>query len=339
MNLVENQSRLIFPNKIPRNSYSCWNNKWASEYESPWSLLTKFSFINKISSDEMLREYGIIQLRSTKGKIGDKHKSLYTLSGFDDERINKALKRSLTEENENLLESLLRATTNSQYTKDNSLDFHFMRFKVTFCPICIKDQYHSTLHQFHFIQKCPFHLVPLKNRCPDCQRSIPYIFDDSLFQSPFKCTCGYQFAQMNIRIEESGQKTIKDKYLSKWIYSRNSYRERFNNLIILEELRNQEENFKISLSDMISSFQNSNSTITTKQIIYSERKKQIFKLKKPLRLMYWNNPILKELPRDDLDYQCNQLFNSIARHLRKGILKKNLFYKCFILYLNKRGKS
>lgn len=246
------------------------------------------------------------------------------------------MERPVTEENEYLLESLLRATTNSRYTKDNSLDFYYMRYKLTFCPICIKDQYHSTFHQFHFIQKCPFHLVPLMNCCPDCQRSIPYIFDDSLFQSPFVCTCGYQFAQMNKRKEECGQKTIKDKYLSKWIYSSKSHREQFNTLIILEELRNQEENFKVNLSDLFLFFQNSNSVITTKQIIYSESKKQIFKINKPLRLKYRNNPILKEPPRDDLDYQCNQLFNSIARHLRKGILKNHI--PCIKQYTRYNGE-
>ncbi|MEH7126597.1 hypothetical protein V7127_25755, partial [Bacillus sp. JJ1773] len=284
--------------------------------------------------------YGIINIRNTKGPIGNIHKSLYTLSGFDKESINSVLNWPLTIENEQLLERLLRPITDSRYTKDNSLSFHFMRYKFTFCPICINNQYHSTLHQFYFIQKCPFHLIPLMNQCPSCQRSIPYIFDDSLFQSHFVCTCGYMFAQVNRRIEQNMIKTFKDKDLTKWFYSSMSYRERLINIIILEELSMgndyQEENFNISLSDLFSFLNNSTPIITTKQLINSESKKQIFKLKKRLRLEYWNNPLLKKPARGELDYQCNQIFNSIARHLRNGILKKHI--PCIKQYTRYNGE-
>lgn len=57
-----------------------------------------------------------------------------------------------------------------------------------YCPLCLEAGYHSALYQILSLMQCPFHQVPLSDRCHSCKAITPDL-DDSrkLFSRPYCC--------------------------------------------------------------------------------------------------------------------------------------------------------
>ncbi|WP_374053860.1 hypothetical protein [Rossellomorea sp. FM04394] len=135
-----------------------WKNVWVQPYESILSISEKFKFCNQVSN------------------ITEKSMAPFWEEILGDSIENKKAKEDLS------IPILGRRILNN-----------FCYPKVRVCPICIKVGYHSYLHQFTLISKCPFHSVELISGCPSCHKQHPYkrvIPNYSLYL----CPCGYEFA-------------------------------------------------------------------------------------------------------------------------------------------------
>jgi hypothetical protein len=135
-----------------------WKKAWVQPYESILSISEKFKFFNQVSD------------------ITEKSMAPFWEEILGDSIENKKAKEDLS------IPILGRRLLNN-----------FCYPKVRVCPICIKIGYHSYLHQFTLISKCPFHSIELISGCPSCAKQHPYkrvIPNYSLYL----CPCGYEFA-------------------------------------------------------------------------------------------------------------------------------------------------
>ncbi|WP_188455564.1 hypothetical protein [Virgibacillus oceani] len=316
---------MLFQNRQTQYYTYTWNKEWITEYESPWSILKKFQYANCLSTNNI---YDILGRKN--GKI---YRDLYTLSGFDDHLLEKALQFPLKKENNAFLIDILEPLMDSKELEQGYLRLYFMRDFFTFCPVCISNTYHSLLHQFIFIHKCPFHPVPLKDTCPNCNQKIPYELDDQYFKSPFTCICGFKFAQLDRRITTFKTPVIKDSNVHRWLnLCMNSTNHRLDHLFFLEALRKDprymDQDFTYELADLFSVINKKGNIISTKSNIEQIKSKgQITKnlTKKGLKCQLLNNQELSVVNLKDESVKiCNQLFNSIARQLRKTVLRKHI---------------
>lgn len=135
-----------------------WKKSWVQPYESLLSISERFKFCNQVSN------------------ITEK-----SMAPFWEEILGESIENRKAKEDLSI-PILGRKVPNN-----------FCYPKVRLCPLCIKNGYHSYLHQFTLISKCPFHSVELINGCPSCGRQQPYkqvIPNYSLYI----CPCGYEFA-------------------------------------------------------------------------------------------------------------------------------------------------
>jgi hypothetical protein len=134
-----------------------WRKSWIFPYESILSITERFKFYNQLSV-------------VTKKSMGPLWKEIL------DESIETKIA------NEDL----------SIPTLGNRKANNFSYSKVRICPICIRYGYHSYLHQFTLLSKCPFHSIKLISNCPACHIQQPYKRVNPNF-SLYICQCGYEF--------------------------------------------------------------------------------------------------------------------------------------------------
>ncbi len=325
--------RFLFPNRQSKNNSYTWKKEWIEQFESPWSILKKFQVTNCLSANELYSTFGTEKVRTMKGNIGNYLRSLYTLEGFDVQLIEDALQFSLIQENATFRKKILEPLVDNDMLSGEYLNLHYMSDYLTYCPLCITYTYHSLLHQFHFIQKCPTHSLLLQNSCPKCNQKIPYVLDDQFYKSPFVCKCGYKFAKIDRRINTFKSFNLKGSYEYKWLNINNIKPNHcINSNIFFESLREgnayTEDDFKFELSDIFVFLYKQNHILTTKKNIAQTRSISQIRAKRANKLKrYYNfkrgDYQLKHLEIES-KYLCNKLFNSIARHLRKTILKNHI---------------
>ncbi|MQA37053.1 TniQ family protein [Rugamonas aquatica] len=59
--------------------------------------------------------------------------------------------------------------------------------RFRYCPLCLEAGYHSVLFQILPLTCCPFHRVPLSDRCHCCDANTPDIRDARIFIKPYCC--------------------------------------------------------------------------------------------------------------------------------------------------------
>ena len=70
-----------------------------------------------------------------------------------------------------------------------------MSSQLRWCPACMMDGYHSVVHQFECIQRCPIHRRTLEVLCRSCQEPSAYRLHAKLLDAPYRCGhCGMGFA-------------------------------------------------------------------------------------------------------------------------------------------------
>lgn len=164
-----------------------WRKEWIRPYESSWSILEKFSCTNVVDKNDILRVYGSPRVKSIKGNvIGDMHRELIYLTGFDNERLSSALNFNIEQHVNELLNITISLLPDS---------FNWFHNNFQWCDDCLRYGYHSYFHQFVLLHHCPFHLKPLSHHCPSCNKTFPYKLNDKI--NFFTCECGHQFADFN----------------------------------------------------------------------------------------------------------------------------------------------
>lgn len=56
------------------------------------------------------------------------------------------------------------------------------------CRRCVKDGYHSVVHQLNRVGKCPVHDLELNDTCQECGERTPYRLNARLLDSPYRCS-------------------------------------------------------------------------------------------------------------------------------------------------------
>jgi hypothetical protein len=144
----------------------CWRPYWISRFESVWSLLRKFAYLNAIN------HYEIRKLFRCDG-VSQKFKWKYYLP-YDDLSHFGALDPSKLSIMFGIGDKGLAEATILRYVhgyEAGILTSDFLRF----CPTCIYQGFHSSLHQLLFLTNCPLHGDRLEIRCTECiTPTIPY---------------------------------------------------------------------------------------------------------------------------------------------------------------------
>lgn len=158
----------------------CWSPKWFGRFESLWSLLRKFAFLNAASCKE-LREL----LGRDHGKMWSS--SQWKFAGRSDLRAFGGLDHFLFSRILRIDKDMLREATVLPFLREGEFEIlasHYLRF----CPSCIKANFHSSIYQVWLLKTCPIHGEPLTLRCNYCKRQkFPYTVESVPFASLLGC--------------------------------------------------------------------------------------------------------------------------------------------------------
>ena len=162
------------------NTGICWRNGWFAAYESLWSLLRKFAFLNAASLKEIrenLCQANAKVWSSAQWKCA-RRSDLRTFGGIDPLLLSRIL---------NVDHDRLRQGTLIPFLREGEheiLTSHYLRF----CPSCIKLNFHASIYQTWLLRKCPIHDEPLTLRCDYCQtKDLPYTIESVPFAPQLGC--------------------------------------------------------------------------------------------------------------------------------------------------------
>lgn len=192
-----------------------WRKEWIYEYESPWSVFEKLALVNLVDRNEILKVFGNPKVKNIKQYIGDYHRNLLLLNGFDLQKLHQTLNFDLLEHNKNIINALI-APFHGLYSTWS----HWFHRKLHWCPKCMEGGFHSWLHQFKLLDKCAFHNLNLINSCPDCNETIPFLLSNKQLGYAFRCKCGFPIGSFHISSwnEWKGPEQI-DQAVLEWIRS------------------------------------------------------------------------------------------------------------------------
>lgn len=166
-----------------------WDNTFLQEYESYWCTIEKVKYSNSITGKELLK---LIRCKGDNVPLYFKHFLL------NQKELLEQLELDLEDKHKKWLANLLGTLAD----EDEAIKYFYPYLK--YCPLCIKQGYHSFIHQLNFIHYCPIHNIPLKNSCPCCNKPIVIDIRYTGNLKAFTCTCNYTLID-----EMSPKKTLK----------------------------------------------------------------------------------------------------------------------------------
>ncbi|MFJ7310828.1 hypothetical protein [Peribacillus frigoritolerans] len=343
--LKAHMSNVLFFKRGMLKCHCVWDKDWISEYESPWSLFEKFRYFNSVSSLDFVKYFG----NKKNSKNIYNNIDIYELDYyFDKEKLNSEYCFNIIKYNQdNLIEISKEA-----FNKKNFKNYLWI------CPLCIQKGYHSIFNQYKFIHNCPFHNVPLVVSCPNCHLKRKYILQTKEGNAPFKCICGFNY----LKIDSSltlwpivKTNRIKSKPLLKWMSCNDLKINNFifsdvdyipigkidselqfkHNISELMKYNNclpdgyNEENLKISCKGK--------SQFTTQQL--QDKRIEFLGISRYVKFFNSNYTKMQETTgretlEDYLEARAKTLFISIARRIRKTLLKKHKTCLNYILNNN-----
>lgn len=130
-----------------------WLPGWFRPHESLWSLAYRLGVANRVPTKQIYEElFAPLQLSQygwlMAGKGGARR--LADLLGVPISIASTAF-----------IDDVVSARV-----EEEKLAKH-----LRYCPLCLKDHFHSVLFQFHVLAKCPVHHVPLEDVCPHCKKT------------------------------------------------------------------------------------------------------------------------------------------------------------------------
>lgn len=156
-----------------------WDNNWINLYESPWSILEKIKYANEVTIDDLVEVLGVNPSLEENSNVFSTCAELIKQIEL---QLNDAITANFYEDTQQALGS---------FFNEKDLAKYFRPF-VTYCPICIKEGYHSIYHQLIFKNECFIHHVPLKIGCPNCGWKIPFNKPANRLKG-FTCICYYNY--------------------------------------------------------------------------------------------------------------------------------------------------
>lgn len=140
---------------------ACWRPEWVQPYESLWSLLAKFAYLNAANISDVKDCFvGEFVRAELPGRYW--HSSLNGFSILDRRKLCTLMEMEET--------TLIQATSLA-YLAHNEVAV-LASEQLRYCTLCLATGFHSPLHQMLFLSECPVHKLPLITECSHCGRSL-----------------------------------------------------------------------------------------------------------------------------------------------------------------------
>lgn len=207
-----------------------WRKEWVNKYESTWGVLEKFKYANMVSNTELYQLLGEPnQIGIIRGKLIEDHKSYITMNGFNENKVKSVLGVNLKEKNNNDILGILSVLLKNRNIKGKDIEKYFDK-NIRICPVCIKEAYHSILHQCNLFDYCFIHDQKLLEVCPKCNHRNLYEFNDNNNDFGFRCLkCGHLYFEYSYTFFEKWNRNItniKTNY-KKWLDLNNKHKDRY----------------------------------------------------------------------------------------------------------------
>lgn len=167
------------------NSQISWRPESTNCYESIWSVIRKYAYLNRIPKS--FSKSDLLGIKNSYAKISGEVSIRY------DTRLLSRLLGGEGEANTAWLDP---------YVFGQEIIQHFncsRSANLRYCDECIRRGYHSPIHQLPWIIYCPIHLSILKDRCPQCHSHINLESWIDPCSGPkrssginYGCHCGYE---------------------------------------------------------------------------------------------------------------------------------------------------
>ena len=163
-----------------------WVPDHPREFESLWSVVHKFCFLNATTGSSVFRHFCS---REGRAAFVPTSSCECKMARLDDLRFSGKLDvKMLGQVIRAPAEWFQTATMDSWCTRleARSRTVPFLRF----CPVCIQSGYHTLLSQRGDERYCSMHNMLLEDSCPRCGRRIPYAAPSNKC-APYSCYCGW----------------------------------------------------------------------------------------------------------------------------------------------------
>jgi len=191
-----------------------WQKNFVRPQESLWSVFHRFNFINKINTRELehfvacspdsLTSLNLLTQLALSGTDSDKSNHtlfdefVITFLGIKSKQTSTLTRRSIDS-------VLVDASSNH----------------LRFCPVCLKQGYHSVVFQYKDIEKCPIHNVDLESRCPECSYPIDVSLPNTSLMDGYRCIkCKSPFADKSTLLHPPKEDFENVKTFTKFLETR-----------------------------------------------------------------------------------------------------------------------
>lgn len=189
-----------------------WRREWTNNFISPWGVFERFMFANSTSMKDVLLLFGT-DAAQKRPRIKE-YQNLFTLKAFNNQKFINLLGEDITELSSKFASRFILPLNQGDYTEI------FIRKTLAFCPECLAMGYHSILHLYMLLDKCPFHNTKLITNCTKCSRDIP--MGINLSRKAFHCSCGAPLIN-NLQLDftstwsDSNKLKILDEEIKRWL--------------------------------------------------------------------------------------------------------------------------
>ena len=150
----------------------CWRPDWQVPFESLWSLLKKFGYLNAAAYPDirdLIRRPAPEKAPARQPRI---RRDLNSFAPVDDEKLKQFFLIDPIALRQSIAVAYIRPDEISALTSN----------QLRYCVPCIQAGFHSAIHQLLFLSHCPIHLSPLMTRCMTCGVMSPRYTLTSLTQ-------------------------------------------------------------------------------------------------------------------------------------------------------------
>jgi hypothetical protein len=149
-----------------------WRSGTTSRYESQWALVHKFVHLNGAGFSEIKATFDA----TPKAPWNEKAANLDRLERLDSRKLAQAFE---------IPEPDIRLLVSETYNVGSTTCA-----TLRYCPVCMKQGFHTAVFQLNSVVKCPLHNVDLETKCPACHFTIAYRLGSKELSVPFGCKCG-----------------------------------------------------------------------------------------------------------------------------------------------------
>ncbi|MEX2460624.1 MAG: hypothetical protein WD469_04890 [Paenibacillaceae bacterium] len=296
-----------------------WRKEWIQPYESTWSIIEKIKYANQVNIRDLLHSWGNEAARKIKSGIIAKHfLDPFFLEAFNKDKMYNSLQFCIKTHVHIVINQL------TGMMPDYISRSFFFRKNLWFCSTCLKQGYHSFLHQFILINECPFHLQALENHCPNCKKAIPFLLSSNKHDGGFICKCSNSLIIIDNQVSYfdkwDREPIIKSPDVQNWLINENNKKIQ-NAYFYKENLIHNKNSMKLILELL----NENDEPLGAVKHIYGNKKKIMNKkeLNDPQLNCFDLNQEKYHVFHDNIYENVRQLLKSIDHKLLNGVLKKH----------------